>query len=137
MKMGIGTNKQTARLAGALYLCVAIGSGFAFIALGQLVVPGDAAATLKREQLKLEAALGNKLTAIVRFLFCSGSSRFRDFSYFQVSVQHGYPSLNEQVCPLIGPAHLPLFAHRKLTTSLTADSAILLLIGMPRRYRHP
>ena len=45
--MDIGTNKQTARLAGALYLCVAIGSGFAFIALGQLVVPGDAAATLK------------------------------------------------------------------------------------------
>jgi hypothetical protein len=47
MKMDIGTNKQTARLAGALYLCVAFGSGFAFIALGQLVVPGDAAATLK------------------------------------------------------------------------------------------
>jgi hypothetical protein len=47
MKMDIGTNKQTARLAGALYLCVAIGSGFAFIALGQLVVTGDAAATLK------------------------------------------------------------------------------------------
>ena len=61
------------------------------------------------EQLKLEAALGNTLTTIVRFLRCSGSSRFRHFSHFQVAVQHGYPNLNEQVCPLIGPVHLPLF----------------------------
>jgi hypothetical protein len=44
--MDLGTNKQTARLAGALYLALAIGSGFAFIALGKVVVPGDAAATL-------------------------------------------------------------------------------------------
>lgn len=47
MSMDTGTNKPTARLAGALYLAVAIGSGFAFVALGQLVVTGDAAATLK------------------------------------------------------------------------------------------
>ena len=89
------------------------------------------------EQLKLEAALGNTLAGIARNLLCSGSSRFRHFSHFQVAVQHGYPNLNEQVCPLVGPAHLPFFAHRKLTTSLTADSATLLLMGMPRRYRHP
>src|SRR5471030_3119472 len=62
-----------------------------------------------REQLKLEAALGKTLIAIVRFLLCSGSSRFRHFSHFQVSVEHSNPNLNEQVCPLIGPAHLPLF----------------------------
>ncbi len=31
------------------------------------------------------------------------------FSHFQVAVQHGYSNLNEQVRPLIGPAHLPLF----------------------------
>ena len=45
--MDIGTNKGTAHLAGALYLALAIGSGFAFVTLGQLVVPGDAAATLR------------------------------------------------------------------------------------------
>jgi Domain of unknown function (DUF4386) len=43
----LGTNKPTARLAGALYLALAIGSGFAFVALGRVVVPGDAAATLR------------------------------------------------------------------------------------------
>src|SRR5471032_1808513 len=63
----------------------------------------------RREQLKLEAALGKTLIAIVRFLLCSGSSRFRHFSHFQVSVEHSNPNLNEQVCPFIGPAHLPLF----------------------------
>jgi hypothetical protein len=47
MNMDIGTNKRTARLAGALYLALAIGGGFAFVALGQLVVPSDAAATLR------------------------------------------------------------------------------------------
>ena len=61
------------------------------------------------EQLKLEAALGNTLAGIARNLLCSGSSRFRHFSHFQVAVQHGYPNLNEQVCPLVGSAHLPLF----------------------------
>ena len=61
------------------------------------------------EQLKLEAALGNTLAGIARNLLCSGSSRFRHFSHFQVAVQHGYPNLNEQVCPLVGPAHLPFF----------------------------
>jgi hypothetical protein len=43
----LGTNKPTACLAGALYLALALGSGFAFVALGQVVVPGDAAATLR------------------------------------------------------------------------------------------
>ena len=46
--MDIGTNRPTARLAGALYLALAVGSGFAFVALGQVVVPGDAAATLRK-----------------------------------------------------------------------------------------
>lgn len=45
--MEFGPNKPTARLAGALYLALAVGSGFAFVALGKVVVPGDAAATLK------------------------------------------------------------------------------------------
>ena len=44
--MDLGTNRPTARLAGVLYLALAIGSGFAFVALGQVVVPNDAAATL-------------------------------------------------------------------------------------------
>lgn len=63
--MEIGTNKATARLAGALYLALAIGSGFAFIALGRVVVPGDAAATLRnipgKETLFRVALVGDVL----------------------------------------------------------------------------
>ena len=42
----MNAEKQTARLAGLLYLIVAITSGFGFFSLhGKLVVPADAAAT--------------------------------------------------------------------------------------------
>jgi len=45
--MDLGPNKPTARLAGALYLALAVGSGFAFITLAKIVVRGDTAATLE------------------------------------------------------------------------------------------
>src|ERR1035437_7235037 len=60
------------------------------------------------EQSKVEAALGNTLVVIVTFALCGESPWFRYFPHFQLSVQHGYPNLNEQVRSLIGPAHLPL-----------------------------
>jgi hypothetical protein len=45
--MDLGPNKPTARLAGGLYLLLALGSGCSFTTLGHLVVPGDAAASLQ------------------------------------------------------------------------------------------
>jgi hypothetical protein len=42
------SNKKTARVAGVLYLLLALGSFFSFVVRGQLEVPGDIAETLRR-----------------------------------------------------------------------------------------
>jgi hypothetical protein len=63
--------------------------------------------------------------------------RSRHFSHFQLAVQNGDANLDEQGAPLLVTASAAVFARKLTTTSLTADSAILLLIGMSRLYRHP
>lgn len=46
MEENLNTNKKTARIAGILYLVVAVCSGFAFIVRSNLIVPGDASKTI-------------------------------------------------------------------------------------------
>jgi hypothetical protein len=76
MTMDIGTNKPTARLAGALYLALAIASGFAFFTFGQLAVAGDAAATLRtiasNETLFRFAIVGDLLGQLAFALLAPG-----------------------------------------------------------------
>jgi hypothetical protein len=62
-----------------------------------------------REQLKPEAKLGNTLAIFATPVLTVESSRLGHFPYFQFPVQNRYPNLNKQVCPLVGPTHLPLF----------------------------
>jgi hypothetical protein len=46
MEEKLSTNKKTARIAGILYLAVAVCSGFALIVRSNLIVPGDASKTI-------------------------------------------------------------------------------------------
>jgi hypothetical protein len=64
--------------------------------------------------------------------FCGCSPSIRHVTHFQLAIEHRYPNLNKTVSPLSVQRICRFFAQRKLTTSLTADSAMLLLMGIPR-----
>ncbi|MBC7416030.1 MAG: hypothetical protein H7327_13970 [Herminiimonas sp.] len=75
------------------------------------------------EQLKPEATLDKSLAANLSFFAGRKSPWFGHVAHFELAIEHRNPDLNKQVCALVGPPHLPFFAQRRLTTSLTADSA--------------
>ena len=53
----------------------------------------------------------------------------------QRPVENCGTNLDKEMSALFRPPHLTPFAIRMLTSSLTADSAVALLIGRPARYR--